>query len=104
MPGHKYKKPSAAFHLADNGTIVYHDFHYAKYNTAEFLTLGEVYALITEQKKQNMSRVEIARCLAKLAIRIDYETKDSVALKKRLVCLHRKLEGIGVLKTTGEYK
>ncbi len=65
---HRERHPSAAFHRAQDGKVIYHDMHASKYGTPEWLTLGSLYAALRTGHTRKLRRHEAATWLAKAGI------------------------------------
>ena len=87
LPGHRERRPSAAFCYGDNGTIVYHDLHHAKHGTPEILTLGEAYAAVVTGEIRKLRPVDGSRWLCRLALRVGFRNQKAAFAEERLKAL-----------------
>ncbi len=84
LPGHDERRPSAAFYRMPDGSIFYHDFHYAKYGSPEWLPLGVVYRALKTKTLKVLSPHETARELAELALNAEVMTSLTSTLVVRV--------------------
>lgn len=82
LPGHDESKPSAAWHVASDGSFLYHDFH--KRSGEGWFTIGEVYHSLMVGQVAELRRVHSAQWLARFALGLGYTTPLSIKQSNRL--------------------
>lgn len=94
---HEEKRESAAFHRAEDGRILYHDWHGPSRGAPEWLTLAELYAALKTGRIAKLDRVEGARLLAELSLRAGPLNPDTRKVRRALEATTKALSTSGVL-------